>query len=208
MSGQLPAGSDGPLLEQLARSRTLGFLGPGAVDDHVRHAQGFLRALEGLSGLVVDLGSGGGVPGLVVARARPDLRLVLLDAMAKRCRFLETSVGVLGLQDRVTVVEGRAEDVGRGPLRASADVVLARSFGSPAVTAECAAPLLRVGGRLIVSEPPDPAERWPAAPLADLGLQPSGREGSGPTVQVLEQLMPCPDRYPRRVGIPAKRPLF
>ena len=191
---------------QLERARRLGFLGPGPVEDHTAHAGGFVDALVDVVGRVVDLGSGGGVPGLVVAMARPDLEVVLVDAMAKRCRFLESAVAALGLG--AAVVEGRAEVVGRGSLRGSAAAVLARGFGSPPVTAECAAPLLRLGGLLIVSEPPDPIERWPTGPLTELGLTVRHRTPTSPAMQVLEQTAPCPDRFPRRDGMPAKRPLF
>jgi 16S rRNA (guanine527-N7)-methyltransferase len=198
---------DDALVRQLERSRALGFLGPGAVEDHVDHAMGFTEALAGVMGTVVDLGSGGGVPGLVLACVRPDLTVVLVDAMEKRCAFLEEATGALSLAN-VRVVHGRAEVVGRSQLRGTADAVVARGFGSPAVTAECAAPLLRVGGLLVVSEPPDGAPRWPAAPLAVLGLVVGHRSTSGPLVQVLVQTAPCPEHYPRRDGMPAKRPLF
>ncbi len=195
------------LVEQLQRARTLGFLGPAEVEHHIEHAAGFLQALRDVTGRVIDLGSGAGVPGLVVATERPDLELVLLDAMAKRCAFLETAVVALGL-DRVRVVCERAEVVGRSPLRGTAAAVVARGFGPPAVTAECAAPLLEVGGRLVVSEPPDELPRWPVEPLAALGLHPEPPVPGEPAMQVLIQVGPCPDRYPRRDGMPSKRPLF
>jgi 16S rRNA (guanine527-N7)-methyltransferase len=90
--------------------------------------------------------------------------------------------------------------------------VVARSFGSPAVTAECAAPFLEVGGILVVSEPPDrgASVRWPVEGLADLGLAPvaSGGHRGRFGYQVVEKQVPTPDRFPRRTGIPAKRPLF
>lgn len=194
------------LLAQLERARQLGFLGPGPVDAHVRHSQVFLRAVAGVTGTVVDLGSGGGVPGLVLAVARPDLHLVLADAMAKRCRFLAEAVTALHLD--AEVVEGRAEDLGRSASRGQVDAVVARSFGPPAATAECAAPLLRPGGILVVSEPPEGPPRWPAEGLAALGLARATRVTDGATVQVLEQVQPCPERFPRRVGVPTKRPLF
>jgi len=196
------------LLEQLERARALGFLGPGPVESHIDHAGVFLQALGATQGTVVDLGSGGGVPGLVLAVARPDLRLVLVDARARRCRFLEAVVEELGLD--AEVVEGRAELVGRTALRARANAVVARSFGPPPVTAECGAPLLRLGGRLVVSEPPPPprAARWPADGLRLLGLAVRERVADGVSVQVLEQVAPCPDTYPRADGLPAKRPLF
>jgi 16S rRNA (guanine527-N7)-methyltransferase len=197
---------DDRLLAQLERSRQLGFLGPGPVDAHLRHSEAYLGALVDVTGTVVDLGSGGGVPGLVVAVARPDLHLVLVDAMAKRCRFLVEAARALDLD--AEVVEGRAEEIGRSAWRGRADAVIARSFGPPAVTAECAAPLLRVGGWLVVSEPPEATSRWPAGDLAVLGLQPADRCIDGVTLQVLAQVAPCPARFPRRTGIPAKRPLF
>lgn len=201
-------GQQAVLATQLERSRSLGFLGPGAVNDHIDHAGAFVSALTDVVGTVGDLGSGGGVPGLVVAVARPDLRVVLIDALAKRCRALDSAITALGIGDRVTVVEGRAEVIGRGPLRGTLDAVIARSFGPPATTAECAAPLLRVGGRLVVSEPPDGRDRWPARQIAQLGLT-AGLEMVGPPrLRVLQLTQQPDDRFPRRDGIPAKRPLF
>lgn len=198
----------GDLLTQLERARALGLLGPGPARDHLEHARAFIAALTDVRGLVVDLGSGGGVPGLPVLVARPDLRLVLVDASARRGAFLRTAVAALDAADRAEVVVGRAEEVGRGWLRGAADAVIARSFGPPATTAECAAPLLRSGGRLVVSEPPDPADRWPAAGLGLLGLRTVGAPTGSPRIQALEQVVPCPETYPRRNGVPAKRPLF
>jgi len=155
----------------------------------------------------LDLGSGGGVPGLALAAAWPASRWVLLDASSRRGAFLEQVVVDLQLEGRVTVVVDRAEAAAReGRWRAAFEVVVARSFGPPAVTAECAGGFLRVGGRLLVSEPPEDApERWPDGPLAELGLVDRGRHGQ---VRILEQVTPTPDRFPRRVGIPAKRPLW
>jgi 16S rRNA (guanine527-N7)-methyltransferase len=197
------------LVDALERARRLGVLGPGPVDAHVAHSVGFLTALVALpaGSLVVDLGSGGGVPGLVVAEARPDLRLVLLDAMEKRTALLNDAVAAMGVTDRVRVVTGRAELLGRDPdLRGAADAVTARSFGPPAATAECAAPLLQVGGLLVVSEPPTGPDRWPVDHLAQLGLEPSDVTVDG--MKLLRQMSLCPDQYPRRDGLPAKRPLF
>lgn len=195
------------LRPQLERARSLGFLGPGPIDDHLHHANGFVRLLVGVQGRVVDLGSGGGVPGLVIATERPDLDLVLVDAMEKRCRFLEQAVAAMGCT-QVRVVQGRAEQVGRSELRGTAAAVVARSFGPPPATAECAAPLLQPGGLLIVSEPPEPANRWPSEGTALLGLSPGRRLPGPPAFQVLEQQDACPSSYPRRDGLPAKRPLF
>ena len=163
---------------------------------------------------MLDLGSGGGLPGLVLATYRPQLELTLLEARRRACRFLREAVTALDLP-RVTVVEARAEDAARRPgLRESFDAVVARSFGPPAVTAECAVGFLRPGGRLVVSEPPGDeegdgaADRWPQPGLEELGLSPPA-PGGGPGVSYVLMEKRRPDnRWPRRVGVPAKRPLW
>jgi 16S rRNA (guanine527-N7)-methyltransferase len=143
----------------------------------------------------------------VLAERWPNARWVFLDSNARRTAFLETAVGELDLADRVRVVADRAERAARvDDYRGAFDLVVSRSFGPPAVTAECACGFLAVGGRLVVSEPPDDAEeRWPDGPLGDLGLADRGRRGA---VRLLEQVTPAPERFPRRVGVPAKRPLW
>lgn len=201
------------MLEEARRFR---FLGPGPVETHLDHAEGFAAAIEsGDSGFrwsrAVDLGSGGGVPGLALALAFPDSRWLLVDAAQRRTGFLRTAVEELDLADRVEVATIRAEELGRQPEhRGAYQVVVARGFGPPAVTAECAAPLLEVSGRAIVSEPPEgEPERWPPEGLAALGMTPGvAVRAAGASFHVLEQRAPCPERYPRRVGIPGKRPLF
>ncbi|MFM7062718.1 MAG: 16S rRNA (guanine(527)-N(7))-methyltransferase RsmG [Actinomycetes bacterium] len=196
------------LQEVLEASRELGFLGPGPAVFHVEHAR-LLLSLTPTVGRALDLGSGGGVPGLIVAVARPHLEVVLLDAMAKRCDFLTSSVHQLGLDGAVRVAHGRAEDLARREdLRGTCDLVTARSFGPPAATAECAAAFLRVGGRLLVSEPPEQdADRWPAGPLSELGLELSGRHADGrSTVAELCQTELAGPQIPRRDGVPARKP--
>ena len=225
------------LQEVLIAARDAGFLGPGPIERHLRHAEGFVTLarlqVEGKNPRILDLGSGGGLPGLVVAGAWPEATLVLLEANERRAQFLGRAVTVCGLQQRVSVVHQRAELYGRDPVsRGTFDGVVVRSFGPPAVVAECAAPLLRVGGWLIVSEPPsdegstalkeslsgDPEEiwrtpaaesgRWAPAELAPLGLEPVEWVRSEFGYQILRQVLPCPDRFPRRNGVPAKKPLF
>lgn len=159
----------------------------------------------------LDLGTGGGLPGLVLAAAWADSAWVLLDSRERSVAFVEEAVARLELGERVTALAGRAEEVGRHPAhRGRYGLVTARGFGPPAVTAECGAPLLEVGGRLVVSEPPDSrGDRWPAEPLEQLGLVVWGIQHiGGATAAVLEQVRPCPSTYPRRTGVPAKRPLF
>jgi len=195
------------LLGVLEEARQAGFLGPGPVTRHVELAGAFVAAAPPPA-WGVDLGSGGGVPGLVLAQAWPDSRWVLLDRSARRTAFLRRAVVRLGWTHRVEVRTGDAELTGTDPdHRGRHDLVVARSFGPPAVTAECAAPMLQVGGRLVVSEPPDTdPDRWPAASLAELGLAARRVVPAPARVQVLEQVAACPGRFPRRTA--AKRPLW
>lgn len=210
------------LTSVLVRSRELGFLGPGEVGAHILNAQAFLPGIDDTvqrntgtatqRHTVVDLGSGGGVPGLVLAVYRPNLHLVLLDAAQRRTDFLQWAVAQLGISDRVTVERGRAEELARmDHLRGVALIVTARSFATPSATAECGVAFLSgVGARVLTSEPPEfNPDRWPAGPLAEMGLQlgPIWHQEAS-TVQALDVVAPCPDSLPRRVGLPERRPLF
>lgn len=204
------------LIDQLVKSRELGFLGPAPAEDHFHHALAFAEGITTVPARALDLGAGGGLPGLVLAASMwPDTQWCFVDSRAKRTAFLQEAVEALALEERVQVVTGRAEDIGRDPdHRQAYDLVVARSFANPAVTAECAAPLLMAGGFLLVSEPPSVAAstRWPAEGVAKFGFAPPvAVVADGPTpvhLARLELVTRADDRYPRRVGIPAKRPLF
>lgn len=197
---------DDDLTQVLEEARRLGALGPGPVADHVRHAQRFLHALTGVYGPVLDLGSGGGVPGLVIATTRADLDITLVDAQARRVAFLDEAITALGLDGHTRAIHGRAEDLAHDPaLRGTYAAVTARSFGPPAVVAECGVGFLRPNGVLLVSEPPDASDRWPREGLASFGLE---VRGASEGIQVLEATHACPAEIPRRPGIPAKRPRF
>lgn len=201
----------GVLRTLVGEAQQQGFVGPGSIDHAVEHARGFADRASTPPARFLDLGSGGGLPGLVLADLWPNASAALLDANQRRCAFLSEAVETLGLTDRVSVVEARAEDAGRDPaLRGAHDLVVARSFARPAVTAECAAPFLSPGGCLVVSEPPDAPDRWPEPGLSLVGLQPEDEWSTSLPAhyRAFVQTTPCPDRYPRRVGVPAKRPLF
>jgi 16S rRNA (guanine527-N7)-methyltransferase len=207
------------LAEVFAAARRHGFLGPRPVAEQIDHATAFVAVLvaEGIGpAAFLDVGSGGGLPGLVLAASWPDQPGTLLDSSQRRTAFLRRTVVALGWEPRVAVVEGRAEALARDPgLRAAFPLVVARSFAAPAVTAEIGGAFLDLGGHLAVSEPSTgadrggSAERWPAERLAGLGLAPAEiRHGKGARVALIRRVGVVQDRWPRAVGMPAKRPLW
>jgi 16S rRNA (guanine527-N7)-methyltransferase len=122
----------------------------------------------------MDIGTGAGVPGLIIAVDRPDLTLVLTDRREARMDALARGVTAMGIRDRVKVLTADVAALGQNPEHAAKyDAVVCRGFASPEVTATLARPLLKNGGTLIVSEPPtfDPS-RWPTDLLNRLGFDP------------------------------------
>lgn len=201
----------------LEEARRLRFIGPGPVGVHLDHAAGFVAAVrmgwpDGADlATAVELGSGGGVPGLPLALAFPATAWTLVEANRRRAAFLDDAVVRLGLGPRVKVAHRRAEDLARtGGARAGFQLAVARGFGPPPATAECAAPLLAVNGRAVISEPPDATgARWPRGGLEMVGMRPGPLvQAKGARYQVLVQAALCGERFPRRTGVPVKRPLF
>jgi 16S rRNA (guanine527-N7)-methyltransferase len=159
---------DPGLVDALASSQRLGMLGARPVTEVVEHAGAFVTALVDVAGSVVDLGAGGGVPGLVIAIARPDLRLVLVDRRATRTDHLCRLVRRLGLDDRVEVRTADATTLAG----LDADAAVARGFGPPATTLGVASAVVRPGGTIVVSEPPTGrAVRWPPELLRSCGVR-------------------------------------
>jgi 16S rRNA (guanine527-N7)-methyltransferase len=220
------AGPDLPALEEVFETaRRMGFLGPGPAAEQSAHAVAFARVLEAAGAgpdVFLDLGTGGGVPGLVLAAVWPEQSGTLLDSSQRRTAFLRRTVVALGWASRISVVEGRAESLARDRrLRATFPLVVSRSFATPSVTAEIGGAFLTVGGRLAVSEPNEAApggrepdsrkvsDRWPPDGLADLGLGAAEiAVGEGARAAVMRRARPVDDRWPRAAGIPAKRPLW
>ena len=165
---------------------------------------------------VADLGPGGGFPGIPMRIAEPMLELALVESNQKRAEFLEVAVRELGLSD-VTVHPLRAEDAGRAPeLRASFDVVVARALAAMPILVEYALPLLRDGGILAapkgsraldeLSEAHGAIEALGGVALEPLPL-PVLPDAPPQTVLLVRRDGPLDDRYPRRAGMPSKRPL-
>lgn len=177
-----------------------------AIDDaaaarrvHLEEVLPAARLLE--AGPVIDVGSGGGSPGLPLAAARPDLSFALLEATRKKCAFLERWGSEF---ENVAVVCARAEEYGRGAGRDAYGTAVARALAPPPVAAEWCLPLVRPGGRAILFVGPS-AKAAPAGAAAEL-LAAELVEAL-PGFLVLQKTGPTPQRFPRRPGMARKRPL-
>jgi 16S rRNA (guanine527-N7)-methyltransferase len=149
------------LIDALGDAQRIGMLGDRPLDEVVEHSLGFVAALPSSCRTVIDLGSGGGDPGLVIAMACPDLEIMLVDRRAKRTDLLVRLVGRLGLRDQVQVLEADVEDVPKRFPGRQWDAVTSRGFGPPEYTVGLAIPLVAPGGHILVSEPPQSdGARW------------------------------------------------
>ena len=182
------------------------------------HVLDSLAAIPGLRRLgtdrVLDLGSGGGFPGIPIAAALPADSGLLVEAIGKKARFLETALAATGLSPRVTVVAARAEALARGRDRGEWPVVTARAIASTADLIELAFPLLADGGRLVAWKRGDLAAELEAARRAIRAL-------GGGAMEVVDVAVPgleghrlvvatrrgrVPDAYPRDPAARARRP--
>ena len=164
----------------------------------------------------IDVGSGAGFPGIPLAIALPQVHFVLLDALDKRVKFLQSAVDALGLN--AEAVHLRAEDAARRPeFREQFDIALARAVAPLNVLAEYLLPFVRTGGQMLALKGPDAENELTqaGAAIALLGggtgyIEPVSipeRDWSHRLVAV-EKQSPTPEKYPRRAGMPEKKPLI
>ncbi len=162
---------------------------------------------------LVDVGSGGGLPGLPLKIARPGLSVTLVEADQAKAAFLVRACAALGLRE-VEVLARRAEEVGQDPgYRESFDVAVARALAPLPVLVELCLPLVRVGGRLLAQktdrENVDAAQRaidTVGGAMNSVVAAPSSVRRAG-TIVIVDKTRPTPAAYPRRPGVPARRPL-
>jgi len=164
---------------------------------------------------IVDVGSGGGFPALVLALALPQSRIVALDSVGKKCRFIREAAEVLGLRN-LEVEQARAEEAGRGKYRGFFEAGVARAVAGLPVDAELVVPLLRMGGVFVDMKGAMSNEELThgKTALGILGAQYEEIRSVEPFpgadnrwLFVARKIAATPDRYPRRTGVPAKRPL-
>jgi 16S rRNA (guanine527-N7)-methyltransferase len=204
------------LLELLAEPRapTAVHEAERGIDVHIADSLAGLDVPElQTAGLIADLGAGAGLPGLVLAAALPDARVVLIEAAARKCAFLRSAVEAMELGN-VEIVWGRAEEWSDGI--GLCDAVTARALAAMPVLCEYAAPLLSEGGLLVAWKGAisDAEAADEAAAARHLGLRAEPVRSVVPypgserrTLRVLRKVAPTPTNYPRRAGIATKRPL-
>ena len=182
------------------------------------HVADSLAALPLIDGLrhrsILDLGSGGGFPGIPLAACLPEARLTLTESVAKKAAFLDVVLTATGLGDRAVVVNARAEALVPGPW----DVVTARAVGSLATLVELALPLLAIGGHLLAWKRGELAGELAAAGRAAAvlgGAEPAvvahpealaraaGIEGH--CIVMVRKAGPTPAGYPRDPAVRARR---
>jgi 16S rRNA (guanine527-N7)-methyltransferase len=159
---------------------------------------------------IADLGSGAGWPGLALAAALPDAHVWLVESATRHCKYLEKAVDFARLSN-VTVVHARIEQ-----WSGEHDVVTARALAAMPVLVEYAAPLLELGGHFVAwkGAVSDEERASGLAAAAIVGLEPVEVVGVVPydgardhTLHVFRKIAVTPDRFPRRAGMPTKRPL-
>ncbi len=162
---------------------------------------------------VADVGSGGGLPGLPLKIVRPDLAITLIESDRAKAAFLVQACARLGLTG-VDVVDLPAEEAGRDPrYREAFDVAVARAVAPMPVLVELCLPLVKVGGRLLAQKTTREDVGAAAHAIELLGgsteavlASASSARGTG-TIVVVRKTSSTPPLYPRRTGVPRRKPL-
>ena len=183
------------------------------IDDHVCDA---LTGLEELAGAlsIVDVGTGGGLPGIPLALAIPESQVHLVESVGWKTTFLAECVTALHIAARVAVHTARAEDIVGEIGRETLDAAVARAVATPAVIAEYLTPFVRVGGKLLAwSTTTLAADIRELGSLDQLGLDtPRVVSASSPlradgVLIAWDKVAPAAERFPRRAGVAKRKPL-
>jgi 16S rRNA (guanine527-N7)-methyltransferase len=180
------------------------------VSKHFLDSLTVLEYIPATAKTLIDVGSGAGFPGLPIAITRPDIKVTLLESIAKKVNFLEECIDKLNLENVESMV-GRAEDAARLPeLREQFDVATARAVAHLSVLAEYTLPFLKIGGVFIAQKKAGDEEITTAASaLQILGGEIVSQKNIDETKQiiVIKKVKSTPEEYPRRAGVPLRKPL-
>lgn len=168
-----------------------------AVRLHVHDSLAALDHVRRFGGAIVDVGSGGGAPGLPLAAALPERAVTLLEATGRKCRFLERAAAEF---PNVRVVHGRAEEQELERF----GVAVAKALAQPPVAAEWCLPLVRTGGAAILYVGPTADVESVRRVAEQVG---GAMTAAAPGLVVLQKVAPTPASFPRRAGLAKKRPL-
>lgn len=175
----------------------------------------YVTSLQTTNQTLIDVGTGAGFPALPLKIAFPQLRVTLVDALQKRVRFLNTVVEALGL-DHVTIVHGRAEDIGQEQrFREQFDYATARAVARTSVLAEYTLPFVKIGGQLLVMKGANAQQELGDGEKALHTLGGRFKEvfdfqlpnGDKRFIQIIDKVQKTPKKYPRQAGTPNKKPI-
>ncbi len=199
------------LLASCTRARLTGTRGTEEIYElQIRDCISSVKYLPS-SGRVIDVGSGGGLPGIVWAVYRPDLRVILLDSVNKKCEAVREIAASLGLEN-VSVICARSEEFARSH-REEYDLAGAKALASAGICAELLSPLVRIGGHILTfkggkvhDEISDVMDKWGMLGLSKPALHFYG--GDAKCIVLWEKVKKCPAVYPRREGQAGLKPFW
>ncbi|MDQ2984643.1 MAG: 16S rRNA (guanine(527)-N(7))-methyltransferase RsmG [Actinomycetota bacterium] len=164
---------------------------------HVDESLAAAEIARRFDGPVVDVGSGGGAPGIPLAAVLPERQVTLLESNGRKCVFLREWAQEF---PNVSVIQGRAEEQETDAY----GVAVAKALAPPVVAAEWCLPLVRPGGAVVLFVGPSAEPARVAEAAAQLG---GGEVQEAPGLLVLPKVEPTPQGFPRRPGVARKRPL-
>ena len=198
------------LLANCRRARLTGTRGAEEIFNlHVLDCEFSLEFLPE-TGKIIDVGSGGGLPGIVWAVYRPELEIILLDSVNKKCEAMQEIINELEIKN-IKVICSRSEDFA-ALNREKFDLAGARALASAGVTAELLSPLVKVGGKILTfkgekvhEELSEVNNKWRRLGLDKPSLNFYGGENSSKCVLIWGKILPCSKEFPRRPGLAANK---
>jgi 16S rRNA (guanine527-N7)-methyltransferase len=184
---------------------------------HFLDSLSILRSIPPGSIKLIDVGAGAGLPGLPIKLVHPEVSLTLLEVTRKKCDFLKAAIGDLQLTG-VQVINARAEEAGRRPEhREQYDIAIARAVAEMPTLIEYLLPFVKIGGLALAQKSKEAEKETQRAAAAIAALGGQLREVTPVVVPelnesryqvIIEKIVGTPEKYPRRTGVPAKKPLL